>query len=95
MSRPGSKQIKSQLFLNCGRVDMYNMQKYAKEKLQLHHDPPYRITHHTIYEESFLLSDENHVELHKLELDTREEYENRMEVIRNNKKILELKRSRH
>lgn len=95
MSRPKSKQIKNQLFLNYGRVDMYNMQKYAKEKLQLHHDPPYRITHHTIYEESFLLSDENHVELHKLELDNREEYENRMEVIRNNKKILELKRSRH
>lgn len=71
------------------------MQKYAKEKLQLHHDPPYRIIHHTIYEESFLLSDENHIELHKLELDNREEYENRMEVIRNNKKILELKRSRH
>lgn len=95
MSRSGSKQIKSQLFLKCGKVDMYNMQKYAKEKLQLHHDPPYRITHHTIYEESFLLSDENHVELHKLELDNKEEYENRMEVIRNNKKILELKRSRH
>ena len=95
MSRPKSKQIKNQLFLKCGKVDMYNMQKYAKEKLQLHHDPPYRITHHTIYEESFLLSDENHVELHKLELDNREEYENRMEVIRNNKKILELKRSRH
>ena len=95
MSRPKSKQIKNQLFLNCGRVDMYNMQKYAKEKLQLHHDPPYRITHHTIYEESFLLSDENHVELHKLELDNREEYENRMEVIRNNKKILAFKRSRH
>lgn len=95
MSRPGSKQIKSQLFLKCGKVDMYNMQKYAKEKLQLHHDPPYRITHHTIYEESFLLAEETHAELHKLELDNREEYENRMEVIRNNKKILELKRSRH
>lgn len=95
MSRPGSKQIKNQLFLKCGKVDMYNMQKYAKEKLQLHHEPPFRLTHHTIYEESFLLSDENHVALHKLELDNREEYENRMEVIRNNKKILELKRSRH
>lgn len=95
MSRPGSKQIKNQLFLNCGKVDMYNMQKYAKEKLQLHHEPPFRLTHHTIYEESFLLSEESHVELHKLELDNKEEYNNRMEVIRNNKKILELKRSRH
>ena len=61
----------------------------------LHYVLSYRITHHTIYEESFLLSNKNHVELHKLELDNREEYENRMEVIRNNKKILELKRSRH
>ena len=54
MSRPGSKAIKCQLFLKCGRVDMYNMEIFAKEKLKLHHDPPYRQTHHTIYEESYL-----------------------------------------
>ena len=87
--RPGSRAVKQQLFLQCGRVDMYNMEKYAKEKLVLHHDPPFRKTQHTIYEESFLLSNETHVELHKLELDDHEEYDRRMEVIRENKKILE------
>ena len=90
--RPGSKQIKCQLFLNCGRVDMYSMEKYAKEKLQLHHDPPFRLTKHTVYEESFLLSDESHKELHRLELDNHEEYNRRMEIIRENKKILERSR---
>lgn len=90
--RPNSKGVKQQLFLKCGRVDMYSMEKYAKEKLQLHHDPPFRKTKHTVYEESYLLSQENHVELHKLELDDHEEYDRRMEIIRENKKILELKR---
>lgn len=90
--RPGSKQVKCQLFLNCGRVDMYSMEKYAKEKLQLHHDPPFRLTKHTVYEESFLLSDESHKELHRLELDNHEEYNRRMEIIRKNKKILERSR---
>jgi len=92
--RPGSKAIKCQLFLNCGRVDMYNMEKYAKEKLVLHHHPPFRITKHTVYEESYLLSEETHKELHRLELDDREEYNRRMEIIKENKKILELKRVR-
>lgn len=87
--RPGSRAVKQQLFLQCGRVDMYNMEKYAKEKLVLHHDPPFRKTQHTIYEESFLLSNETHVELHKLELDDHAEYDRRMEVIRENKKVLE------
>ena len=91
--RPGSKAIKCQLFLKCGRVDMYNMEIFAKEKLQLPHDPPYRQTHHTIYEESYLLSEKTHIELHKLELDNHDEYDRRMEIIRENKKILE--RSRH
>ena len=87
--RPKSRQVKAQLFLQCGRVDMYNMEIFAKEKLVLHHDPPFRKTQHTIYEESFLLSQETHVELHKLELDDHEEYDRRMEVIRENKKTLE------
>lgn len=92
MSRPRSRQIKNQLFLKCGRVDMYNMQKYAKENLVLHHEPPYRLTHHTIYEESYLLSEDTHKELHRLELDNREEYNHRMEIIKQNKKILEKSR---
>ena len=89
MNRPHSRQVKAELFLKCGKVDMYSMEKYAKENLVLHHDPPFRKTHHTIYEESFLLSEETHIELHKLELDDHEEYDRRMEIIRENKKILE------
>jgi hypothetical protein len=89
MSRPNTRKIKRQLFLNCGRVDMYNMQKYAKENLVLHHEPPFRKTHHTIYEESYLLSEETHKELHKLELDDHDEYDRRINIIKENKKILE------
>ena len=73
---------------------MYNMEIFAKEKLVLHHDPPFRKTKHTIYEESYLLSNETHVELHKLELDDYEEYDRRMEIIRENKKILEKTRAK-
>lgn len=91
--RPGAKAVKLQLFLKCGRVDMYNLEIFQKEKLQLHHDPPFRITKHTVYEESYLLSENTHRELHKLELDNHEEYDRRMEIIKENKKILE--RSRH
>ena len=94
-NRPNnSKSIKQQLFLKCGRVDMYDMQKYAKCKLQLHHDPPVRETHHTIYEESYLLSANNHQELHYLEIHDPEEYIRRTNIIKENKKILERKRSR-
>ena len=89
MSRPNSKCVKKELFLKCGKVDMYSMEKYSKERLVLHHDPPFRKTKHTVYDESYLLLDENHVELHKLELDDKEEYNRRMEIIRENKKILE------
>lgn len=71
---------------------MYSMEKYAKEKLVLHHFPPFRLTGHTIYEESYLLAEETHRELHRLELDDREEYIRRMEIIKKNKKILERKK---
>ena len=94
-SRPNNtKSIKQQLFLNCGRIDMYDMQKYKKCKLQLHHYPPIRETHHTIYEESYLLSANNHQELHYLEIHDPEEYIRRTNIIKENKKILEKKRSR-
>lgn len=92
MSRPNTKNVKLQLFLKCGKVDMYDMQKYAKENLVLHHDPPFRVTHHTVYEESYILSQDNHIELHKLELKNHEEYDRRMAIIRENKKILEKSR---
>lgn len=71
---------------------MYNMEIYAKEKLVLHRDPPFRKTQHTIYEESYLLSEETHIELHKIELDDKEEYNRRMDTIRENKRILEKRR---
>ena len=90
--RPKSRQVKAELFLRCGKVCMYSMEKYVKEKLVLHHHPPYRLTQHTIYEESYILSEEVHRELHKLELDDREEYNRRMEIIKENKKILEKRR---
>lgn len=91
-NRPNSRQVKAELFLKCGKVCMYSMEKYGKEKLQIHHHPPHRLTHHTIYEESYLLNEEVHRELHKLELDNKEEYNRRMEIIKENKKILERKK---
>ena len=87
--RPNTRAVKQQLFLKCGRVDMYNMEKYAKCKLELHHEPPFRISHHTVYEESYLLSANNHKELHYLEVHNEEEYKKRMDIIKENKKILE------
>ena len=87
--RPNTRAVKQQLFLKCGRVDMYSMEKYKGYNLQLHHEPPFKITHHTIYEESYLLSPTNHQELHYLEAHDIEEYYRRMEIIKENKKILE------
>lgn len=90
--RPNSRGVKQQLFLKCGRVDMYDMEMYDKERLQLHHDPPFRETRHTIYEESFLLSERVHKELHRIELNDKAEYDKRMEIIKCNKRILEKKK---
>ena len=90
--RPNTRQVKAELFLKCGKVCMYSMEKYDKEKLVLHHHPPYRLTHHTIYEESYLLSEKIHKELHKLELDNKKEYNKIMKIIKKNKKILEKSR---
>lgn len=93
--RPNTRAVKQQLFLKCGRVDMYSMEKYAKYKLELHHDPPFQYSHHTVYEESYLLSADNHRELHYLEHNQPEEYDRRMNIIKENKRILERKRSNH
>lgn len=68
MSRSNSKEIKNQLFLNCGCVSMFNMQKYARRSLQLHHLLKYEYTKHTIIEESALVDEDNHHWLHSLEL---------------------------
>ncbi len=93
MGRPNTKRVKQELFLKCGRVDMYNMQKYKEKDLVLHHFPPYRQTKHTIYEESYILSEDTHLELHKIEHDDIEEYYRRMDIIKKNKKILEKTKS--
>lgn len=87
--RPNARAVKQQLFLKCGRVDMYSMEKYAKCKLELHHEPPFRYSHHTVYEESYLLSADIHRELHYYEQHDSEEYYRRMEIIKENKKVLE------
>ena len=92
IKRPNTRAVKKQLFLQCGRVDMYSMEEYAKCKLELHHDPPFKYTHHTIYEESYLLSADIHRELHYYEQNDPEEYNRRMNIIKENKKILERKR---
>lgn len=90
MSKRGnSRGIKNRLFLECGTVDMWDMKKYKGKQLQLHHFPPYRETRHTVYEESYLLTEENHVYLHQLEQKNNEEYLRRMEIIKENKKVLE------
>lgn len=94
MKRPGTKKVKAQLFLRCGKIDMYSMEKYKKAKLQLHHEPPYRETKHTIYEESYLLSEDSHKELEQIFQTNPEEYYQRMEKIKENKKILEQKKLR-
>ena len=87
--RPSSKEVKEQLYLKCGRVDFYSMEDYADKKLQLHHDPPFSQTKHTIYEESFLVSEETHKELHRLYDNNIMAYHEMMLEIRYHKSILE------
>lgn len=92
MSKAYNKKVKKELYLNCGKICMYSMHKYSKKKLQLHHYPPYRETKHTVYEESYLVSDRLHQKLHELERLDYEEYKKQMDRIKRNKKILEKKR---
>jgi ribokinase len=61
--RPGAKKVKQELFLKCGKVCMYDMKKYSKENLVLHHEPPFRKTGHTVYEESYLILNETECEI--------------------------------
>lgn len=94
MNRPKTRQVKAQLFLRCGRVDMYSMKRCKKEKLTLHHDPPFSQTKHTVYEESYLLSSDTHTELHRIEQEDNDEYNRRMGIIKSNKRTLERRRDR-
>lgn len=88
-----NKAVKQELFLKCGKVDMYDMQKYAGEKLTLHHYPPHRETHHTVFEESYLLTRKNHDYIEYLDRTDKKEYKQVMERIKENKKILMKMRS--
>lgn len=81
----GNKGVKQELILACGRVDMYDMQHYAKEKLTLHHYPPFRETHHTVFDESFLLTRKNHDYIEQIERTDKEEYKRVMQLIKSNK----------
>ena len=83
-----SGAVKEQLFLKCGTVDMYDMKKYAKEKLTLHHEPPFRYTHHTVFDESYLLTRENHDYIEWLSNNDKEEYQKVMQKIKKNKMLL-------
>lgn len=91
--KPKNKGVKLQLFLECGTIDMYDMQSYAKEKLTLHHYPPFRETRHTIFEESYLLTRENHDYIEYLDSHNPEKYKEVMHQIQENKKVL-MKRMR-
>ena len=75
-------------------MDIYDINHYKEYKLQLYHEPPFRLTHHTIYEESYLLSGNNHQELHYPKTHNHEEYDKRMDRIKENKKIWEKNRFR-
>lgn len=95
MSKAKNRNVKKKLFLKCGKVCMYSMHKFSKKKLQLHHHPPYRETKHTIYEESYLISDRLHNYLHQLEKEDYSKYLEAMKMIKENKKILEKRNNRH
>lgn len=88
MSKAKNKGVKLELFLVCGRVDMYDMKKYSKDKLTLHHYPPFRETGHTIFEESYLLTRKNHNYIEEVEKTDPIKYEQIMKKIENNKRIL-------
>lgn len=88
MSKAKNKGVKLELFLVCGKVDMYDMKKYSKDKLTLHHYPPFRETGHTIFEESYLLTRKNHDYIEEVEKTDPIKYEQIMEKIENNKRKL-------
>lgn len=83
-----NKSVKQELFLKCGKIDMYDMKRYCSKKLTLHHYPPFRKTEHTVFEESYILTRKNHDKIEEIEMNNPEEYKNVMKKIENNKKIL-------
>ena len=80
--------VRERLILECGTVDMYDMLIYEERSLTLHHDPPFRQTRHTVFEESFLLTRENHDYVEYLQRQNHCAYERTMDQIRANKEKL-------
>ena len=90
--RPSNAYVKQRLFLECGSVDMYSMEHYAKNKLTLHHEPPFRETKHTVIEESYLLAEETHKEIEHIQETNYEKYKEIMETVKKNKELLMARR---
>lgn len=94
MSNEHNTKTKKELYCKCGEICMYSMHKFPKTKLQLHHYPPFKDTKHTIYDESYIINERLHKKLHRLARNDPEAYEEQMERIKQNKRILERKKSR-
>lgn len=92
MGKANTREVKQELYAKCGKICMYSMHKFSKKKLTLHHYPPFRKTHHTVYEESYLISDRLHKKLNEMERNDYGKYLEMMEKIRKNKMILERKK---
>lgn len=82
---PKNNAVKLQLFLACGTVDMYDMKIYERGKLTLHHYPPFRETHHTVFSESYLVTRDNHDYIEELDKNNQEEYVKVMKKMKENK----------
>lgn len=72
---------------------MLDMEKYSEKELTLHHYPPFHITKHTVFDESFLLTRQNHDYIEYLARTDKKEYQKIMEEIKGNKQLLLEKRS--
>lgn len=79
------RQVKNRLLLECGTVDMYNMEIYDAKRLTIHREPPFRVSHHTVFEESYLLIRENHDYIEHLQDTNPEAYQETMNQIKANK----------
>lgn len=85
--------VRDRLIAECGTIDMYDMLVYEERKLTLHHDPPFRLTGHTVFEESFLLTRSNHDWVEHLQRQNRCAYERTMDQMRENKdRLIKMRR---
>lgn len=94
MDKPNCLSVKRELFISCGKICMYSMEKFPSSKLVLHHDPPFRDHPVTEFKNSFILSIEAHIYLTELEIRNPEKYQSEMEKIRENKMLLLSRRNK-